>query len=232
MTDRQAQAAGDNRTNIAKPLPSQERLLELLEYNPHTGELFWRHRPGGGKIDQWNATYAGTQAFTKFQRGYYSGTLDKSTYKAHRIIYKMVHGEDPDLIDHINGDMSDNRIGNLRSVSQKEQSRNQPLHKSSASGVTGVSWCKTRKTWRATICRTIIGEYSTKEAAVEARRKAEKDWGFHPNHGRKNGKSYEYLIPSLVKALKKIAHTPVSEAEAAAIANSVLIDLPEDIRNG
>ncbi len=39
-------------------------------------------------------------------------------YSGHRIIWKLIHGVDPDTIDHINGCRHDNRLCNLRNVSR------------------------------------------------------------------------------------------------------------------
>lgn len=88
-------------------MPVQQELQKLLRYDPVTGFLYWR------KDNQ--------RAFTVKQRsGYYVGNLSGETYLAHRIIWKLVHGVDPDVIDHINRAKGDNRIENLRDVTQQE----------------------------------------------------------------------------------------------------------------
>lgn len=45
---------------------------------------------------------------------------------AHRLRWYMEHGEIPVEIDHINGDGSDNRLCNLRSVTHSQNCRNKP----------------------------------------------------------------------------------------------------------
>lgn len=97
-----------------------------------------------------------------------------------------MHGVDPDDIDHINGDPSDNRLENLRNVSHEVNGRNLARRKNNTSGVTGVS--RHGSKWVARICpsrRTIyIGIFDSFDDAVAARRAAEVKYGYHPNRGR------------------------------------------------
>lgn len=98
-----------SRNRVPHELPSQSFLLELLAYDPTTGHLYWNKGRNRGK-----------RAFSSRQTsGYYAGKIEGKPYLAHRVIWKMVHGQDPDVVDHINCVKSDNRIENLRSVSQK-----------------------------------------------------------------------------------------------------------------
>jgi hypothetical protein len=115
--------------------------------------------------------------------GYLQGCVFGKVYRAHRIIWKMVTGEDPPAdIDHDNGKRSDNRWKNLFSRTRGENSKNQKVRSSNKSGVMGVHWDSRNQKWRAQIH---IGSYDTLEAAAAARRAAEKALGFHPNHGQR-----------------------------------------------
>ena len=111
--------------------------------------------------------------------------------RAHRLAWFLVYGEEPNLIDHLNGDRSDNRIDNLRSVDQVENARNIGLSKRNTSGVLGVSYCNTRKKWCAKglvgKTRKHLGYFDTKEAATDARKKFETGMGYHPNNGGRFG---------------------------------------------
>jgi len=73
--------------------------------------------------------------------GYYVVFLHKKGYTAHRVIWEMHNGPIPDdlMIDHINGDSSDNRLPNLRLVTKRVNARNQKKRSCNTSGVTGVS---------------------------------------------------------------------------------------------
>ena len=105
----------------------------------------------------------------------------------------MMTGCWPDgWIDHIDGDPLNNRLENLREVSPQESSRNLSIPRHNTSGCVGVQYTSNRhakKKWRAQVTvdnRQIQRQFSTREEAVAQRRAWEKEYGFHPNHGRKN----------------------------------------------
>ena len=58
----------------------------------------------------------------------------------HHIVWTVVHGRLPTQIDHINGDKTDNRIENLREVSQSENIKNvvHPWRPNARTGLPGV----------------------------------------------------------------------------------------------
>jgi hypothetical protein len=190
-----------------KPLPDQETLLKLLRYEPETGKLYWRERPvsmfrpGNTSSEHnckvWNAAHAGREAYPcknpRGSRGYVQANLLGSKYLKHRIIWKMMTGQDPIEVDHINGDKSDNRWMNLRAVGRRENSKNLCLHERNNSGCTGVFWNNQFSRWQASISangrRMHLGLHTSKESAIIARKAAERDLGFHPNHGRKRKSS-------------------------------------------
>lgn len=169
----------------------QKRVRELLDYDPDTGELRWRSRPRDEfpslrEWAAWNGKCAGKVAGSTSGRGYRAVKCDGILSYAHRVIWVHVYGEIPDTIDHINGIRDDNRLANLRSVSHRDNMRNQPRHKTNTSGVTGVVRCGNK--WTARI-RTYdhnhyLGIFEDKNDAIAARKAAEVKYGFHPNHGR------------------------------------------------
>jgi len=138
---------------------------------------------------QWNDRYAGKPAFTAVDRkGYLVGAIFDRNYRSHRIIWKMVYGTDPDQIDHVDGNRTNNRLKNLRDVSGRQNQLNMGRGKANKSGVVGVCWDKQRKRWTATITvnrKTVnLGRFVDKDDAIAARRQAEIDHGFHPNNRR------------------------------------------------
>jgi hypothetical protein len=94
-------------------LISQEELKKHLNYNPTTGCFIWLTGVRKGKI-------AGTLSV-----GYVRISLNCKSYPAHRLAWLYVFGEIPkDMLDHINMVKSDNRICNLREVSNAENQLN------------------------------------------------------------------------------------------------------------
>ena len=177
-----------------KKLPAQQYLNTILSYDPSTGELTWKLRPLSHFKDQrgcnaWNTMYAGKPAFTAIDRkGYCVGAIDNQGYRAHRVIYMLMTGQDPQQIDHIDGDPANNRWTNLRSIIGKYNQLNMKRAKNNTSGTTGVRWHEEKERWQAYISidrrRHYLGHFEHEHEAITARKAAEKKYGFHPNHGR------------------------------------------------
>lgn len=170
-------------------------LRKLLRYEPETGKLFWLPRtqdmmPPGLNAAVWNGQYAGNEAFTATgSHGYRASRVQNIQCLAHRLIWAICNSHWPtSQIDHINGDKQDNRIENLRAVSASENGRNKRIRSTSKSGVMGVYWADHAQKWRAEIkaggLRHHIGYFTSKADAAAARKVAEREFGFHPNHGR------------------------------------------------
>lgn len=184
----------------AKPLPDQTLLNQLLRYEPETGKLFWlrrdvslfepKGRPREVAARIWNTRYAGEEALTHRRHGYFTGAIHGVEYMAHRVIWRIMTGDDPEgEIDHINGVRDDNRWCNLRLVSSTENRRNSCVRSDNQSGTVGVSrYARTGKWWAYIVINGTtkhLGLYDDKQEAIRARKKAERVFGFHPNHGRK-----------------------------------------------
>lgn len=176
-----------------------ELLRTLLRYEPESGKLFWLPRSAShfsdGRHDaahnaaKWNARFAGREALCTPCRGYFSGTIFGIKYSTHRVAWAIHYGCWPEYeVDHEDHDGQNNRAKNLRDVPPAINSKNQSLRKTNQSGVTGVYWHKPRKRWVAKIHvdgRTIhLGNFIKFEDAALARIAAQKQHGFHPNHGR------------------------------------------------
>lgn len=174
--------------------PSQRLLRNLLHYDPETGGMTWLERPRWlfathNAYTSWNTKFTGKAALAaRHNYGYLHGRIFHKAYLTHRVIWAWVRGEWPDQIDHINGIRDDNRIENLRSVSNAENHKNQRLRKNNKSGALGVYQVKNSNRWLAKITvdnqSMHLGYFDTFDAAAEARAAAEIDYGFHPNHGR------------------------------------------------
>lgn len=155
-----------------KPLPSQERLQELFDYDPHTGVL--RH-----KIDRSHNARVGMIAGTICNRGYMQVWVDRRRYLAHRIIFKWVTGRDPSCdVDHADCNTLNNAWSNLREASRYENRLNTRCYGSIP--FKGVG--KNGKKFMARIYidrkAKYIGQYNTAEEAHEAWAKA-----YREHHG-------------------------------------------------
>lgn len=170
---------------------SAAALQEILRHED--GLLIWQERPREMFADQrsfrsWNARFAGKAAFTAINNcGYRVGNILGQSHLAHRIIWELVTGKAPEgEIDHIDGNRANNLPSNLRLVSRAENRRNVKRSSNNTSGATGV--VRVGKLWQAQIqidgVTTRLGRFAAFTDAVEIRKLAEQENGFHPNHGR------------------------------------------------
>lgn len=169
-------------------------LRRILSYDAETGVLTWKERTEAedarkGRRTTFNKQFAGKEAFTAKSGGYRVGRMFDVLYKAHRVAWAIHHAKWPDgSIDHINGDKSDNRIVNLRIVDASGNAKNSKMFSHNTSGYIGVGWYKAYGKWEAHIQnekkRIFLGYFDSIDDAVAARKKAERDMGFHENHGR------------------------------------------------
>lgn len=86
-------------------------------------------------------------------RGYLRMKVCGRQIYVHRLVWALFYGEWPaNLIDHINGNKSDNRICNLRDVDFQTNVQNitAPTVRN-RSGFRGVHWDKYNKKWRASV---------------------------------------------------------------------------------
>lgn len=158
-----------------KKLPTQKRLKELFNYDPKTGILSRRISvPGGAK---------GSQPTSVDKDGYLSIGVDYVSHRVHRLIYKWFYGDfDKDLqIDHIDRNVKNNRIENLRLVTPRENSLNRKRFKTNTSGCTGIDLKKGR--WRVRIndngIRKEVGYFKDLESAIKARKEYEIKLGYY-----------------------------------------------------
>ena len=161
---------------------TQKRLKEVLRYDPDTGVFTWL-------VTIPNIKGVGAVAGTIKSTGYIRIGINKRQYYAHRLAFLYMSGELPfDHTDHINGIRHDNRWCNLRAVTEKENHKNKRKRSDNKSGVTGVSWDGRLNKWVVQLgldrMRVFIQSFDDMQDAIDARKLAEKKYGFHENHGR------------------------------------------------
>jgi hypothetical protein len=116
---------------------TQQELLERFEYRD--GELY-------RKTSRGNRT-AGTKVGCIDDKGYIKTEIDNTHQVVHRLIFMMHHGYMPEMVDHVNGVRTDNRIENLRAANPYENSRNSRIAKTNKCGVKNVYWHPHSKCW-------------------------------------------------------------------------------------
>lgn len=141
---------------------TQERVRELFDYDPATGNLVRR-------VNKANQC-AGSIAGSVNARGHINVQVDGRLWAAHQIVFIFHHGYLPVEIDHRNRDKTDNRIENLRPATSSQNKGNiQPL-RNNTSGYRGVSKNSRSGKWHAQIKihgkQTYLGRFDTPGAAA------------------------------------------------------------------
>jgi hypothetical protein len=154
-----------------------EKLRELLDYDPATGEFRWRERVGFG------ARFTGKVAGTRSKRGYFHIWHAGRQYLAHRLAWLHVHGVWPEGdLDHRDMDKSNNRIENLRPATRSQNSANRGAPKHNSSGLKNVQWHRAARKWTASITvnyqKVYLGLFDSRAGAIAAHvAAAEKHFG-------------------------------------------------------
>lgn len=146
-------------------------MKECFSYNYETGELRWLLRPRNHFSSASAHVLANSRCYGKIagsigMSGYLTVKVNGKRMQCHRIAYAIHHGKSPDdyLIDHINGNKTDNRICNLRiaTVSQNAANKiNKPMC---------ITWHKKSKKWQASVKQDnksiYLGLFSNKDDAL------------------------------------------------------------------
>ena len=154
------------------PTLTAEYLRSVLDYEPATGIFTWKVRTA-------NNVKVGDATGSQNGEGYLLIRLQSRLHQAHRLAWFYVYGTWPeDQLDHINRNRSDNRISNLRAVTNKQNMQNAGKRRDNTSGYQGVSWHKHGSKWQVGIVhnqkRMHLGLFDDLEAAIAARKAAEK----------------------------------------------------------
>ena len=129
---------------------------------------------------RWTTLYAGKACGTihrkrETTRKYYITELSGRSFFNHRIIYGIHHGvtDFEKAIDHIDGNVQNNDIKNLRLVTASENKLNSKIHKNNKSGHKNIYFREKYKSYNCGITingkQKHIGSYNTLEEALKAR---------------------------------------------------------------
>ncbi|WP_367027525.1 HNH endonuclease [Methylococcus sp. ANG] len=124
--------------------PTQDRVFDLLRYDPETGLFTWACVRGGRR--------PGDPAGRVDGRGYLQISVDGRRYRAHRLARLSIHGIWPaDDIDHIDGDRLNNRLTNLRTCTRAENMQNVASSRRRGTGLPGTTYNHRTQKWQAQI---------------------------------------------------------------------------------
>lgn len=117
---------------------THSRLLELMVYNPETGEFSWRVNRKG--------CAAGSKAGSLLTNGYLQIMIDGVKYSGQRLALFYVNGIWPKhTADHKSGNRSENSLQNLREATRKQNRYNTPPKPGCHSKWKGVTYDAGRK---------------------------------------------------------------------------------------
>lgn len=157
-----------------------DEIKEYLDYNSRTGKFTWIKKPS-------RKTNVGSVAGTKHSSGYTAIMFKGKIYKAHRLAYYFMTGNEPlGYIDHINHNRQDNSWNNLREVTPQQNAMNR-TRRTGKVNEAGIWFCKRRKRYIAEIKvnqkKVWQRSFINIDDAVRERKAMLLQYGFHPNHG-------------------------------------------------
>jgi hypothetical protein len=114
-----------------------KRLHELFEYKD--GNLY-------RKISVRGST-KGKKVGVINNSGYTTIVVDGKNMAMHRAVFIMHHGYSPAMIDHIDGNKSNNKIENLRPCTKSTNGWNRKIHKNNKTGIKNVLWKAEKNAW-------------------------------------------------------------------------------------
>jgi len=158
---------------LVKEMITQERLKELMHYDPDTG-IFIR------KVQTCSRVKVGMIAGSPDRHGHLLCHVDGKRYSLHRLAWLYMTGNFPiGEIDHISGEKANNRFCNLRDVGRSENMQNMVRASSNnKTGLIGVIATNRTNTFLARIrvngVNKHLGTFRTPELAHEAYVKAKR----------------------------------------------------------
>jgi hypothetical protein len=151
---------------VKKSELTQERLRELIHYDPKTGKFRWQVRKKSNHS-------VGDIAGCRMRSDCWCIHIDGRRYQAHQLAWLYMRGEwGRPVIDHRDGNPLNNRWRNLRLSSYSDNAGNRRRMRRNTSGFKGVSFHRQRGNWRAQITKQgrcyCLGSYATAQEAHAA----------------------------------------------------------------
>lgn len=115
--------------------------LKFLKYDSQNGQFFWR--------DDIKCLFRGKLAGSLTYQGYRTICINHKKHLVHRLIWFFENGTWPEMIDHIDGNVANNKIENLRASRQRLNQQNRFIHREGK--LVGANFHKGTQKWRAQI---------------------------------------------------------------------------------
>jgi hypothetical protein len=165
---------------LFKLTPDAAYLRECFAYDAATGVLTWLPRPmshfttADACTDfnrRWATRAAGTTATQKYGSARKLVKINCVSHQYARIVWAHQTGECAfGVIDHIDGDATNNKWCNLREVTVVQNGQNRKHTSNTLGGVTGVNLCRKTNKWRAGVTfnkkYVWLGQYDKHDDAV------------------------------------------------------------------
>ncbi len=110
-----------------------DEVRTLFSYNPETGILTATNRTRRTDLN-------GKPVGCPHGNGYLDVRVRNKLYYVHQVCWAHYYGRWPELIDHVNGVKTDNRIANLRLATKKTNGLNRGADRDNTSGFKGVTF--------------------------------------------------------------------------------------------
>ena len=150
----------------SKTTLTASRAAELLRYED--GHLFWRDP---------NGRSPGSLGSPAGRAGRLQVWVDGRAYYVHRLVWLLHHGAWPERqIDHINGNVLDNRIENLRDATPTENSQNRQHRGTSYDSRSGKWRARIMVNGRSTNLGAFQSEADARRAYVTAKLEVHEAW--------------------------------------------------------
>lgn len=169
---------------MQKQVQDYNFLSSLFNYNSESGVLTWKERNDVPKW--WNTRYAGTSPTATDSLGYLRAKITRNGWSGyvsvHRICFFLHYGWLPEVVDHIDGDVTNNKASNLRQSDWRTNTWNREGNKKTETGFKGVKVIRKNgkiNGYTAFIGhkgnREYLGFFSTPEQASAAYNKRERE---------------------------------------------------------
>lgn len=172
----------------ARNVTENEITVSLLKslFDYRDGKLYW-------KISRSRRIKIGDEAGSLHKNyGYWIVGIGPKTYRRNRLIFLMLKGYLPRIVDHIDRNRVNDKIENLRESNHLLNAMNSPIDKTNKSGYKGVCFDKKSNKWVAYIKygkSIYLGAFENKESAAIAYNNAA--FSFYGEHAFLNTIIYE-----------------------------------------